>query len=752
MRSAPALIAAVVILLFCLLELFCPHTQNKLECITYDWRVSFALKHRNSSFSVATNLGFIAISDRTIEAISDGSLGYEYGLYWPRHIYGRALKELTAQGAKAVAFDVIFANQRKDHEPVKLANGSTISSDDYFARVINKSGNTILAATPQLLPEPLFYTNAWQLGNIAVERDPDGALRRDRPFIPVRVWHPLVQQKAALESFDLSRTLIESNALAFYSERDQSTVRITLGSDGALKTADLKLASLPADAPVSIIPFETRRVWSMGIALAARELYLDLEHPIIEKNRVTLNGPNGIKRVIPTDDAGTFHVEWCIRPNDPNLKVGMLEDLLAAGISRAQGEQITNDWADRLVMVGSIATGNDLTDLGATPLDKETYLVSKHWNVANAIITNKFITPCPRWLALVLITLIGSLSGWLTWNLRPIIGLTVVAAVVAAYVSAGLWLFLEFRFWLPLLYPCFATGSVTYLMLATYRVLIETHERNRVRSVFSKVVSPHVVNELLRNEKLKLGGQRINITVLFADIRGFTQLTDTTQTRAEEYIKQNNLPPKEAEEYRNKTAEDILNTVNQCLTIISESITRHNGILDKYIGDCVMAFWGAPETDPRHALNCVRAAIDAQRELHALNDQRVLDNQRIEQENASRAKLGLPLNPLLPLISLGTGINSGYSIVGLMGSEAYGFNYTVFGREINLASRLEGVSGHGRIVIGENTFAQVQRDDPALAALCIQLPGIKVKGFTNDVLAYEVPWRLVNTARPTPDK
>ena len=741
LRTTPSLIAAVVILLTCLLELVFPCAQNKLECITYDWRVLFAQAHRSASFVVATNLGFVTLNDQTIETISDGSLGFEYGLYWPRHIYGRVLKELTAQGAKAVAFDVFFANLRKDHEPVTLANGSRISSDDYFARVIKKSGNVILAATPQLMPESLFYTNAWQVGNIGVQLDADGVLRRDRAFSDVRIWHPLILKKAALENFDLSRTQVGSNQLSFYCERDRTRNPIVLDSEGKMKAADLKLDSMPSNAPDMFIPFHVRRIWSMGIVLASRELELDLDHPKIEKHQVTLVGSNGVKRVIPLDASGTFHIDWRIRPNDPQLKVGMLEDLLIGGINRSKGEEIINEWSNRLITVGSIATGNDLTDLGATPLDKETYLVSKHWNVANAVISNQFITLCPFWLTITLIFAIGAVSGWITWNLRPVTGSAVMMLLTLGYGALALWLFVEYRFWLPLIKPCLAAGAVTHAMMATYRVRIESLERNRVKSVFSKMVSPNVVNELLSKENLKLNGRRQDITVLFADIRGFTQLTDTIQTRAEEYIKQNQLTQEDAEEYRDKTARETLEIVNKCLTTISESITRHNGTLDKYIGDCVMAFWGAPMNDSRHALNCARAAIDAQRALCALNDQRVLANKRIEEENSLLANKGLPLKPLLPLIFLGTGINSGYSIVGLMGSESYGFNYTVFGREINLASRLEGISGHGRIVIGENTYAQIKRDDPALAAICIELSPVKVKGFSSEIKSYELPWQ-----------
>src|SRR5580700_7869199 len=128
-----------------------------------------------------------------------------------------------------------------------------------------------------------------------------------------------------------------------------------------------------------------------------------------------------------------------------------------------------------------------------------------------------------------------------------------------------------------------------------------------------------------------------------------------------------------------------------------------------------MAFWGAPLGNPRHAADAVRAAIDAQQALAELNLRRTQQNQRLEEENISRLKLGLPPHSLLPVLNMGTGINTGLAIVGYMGSETHLLNYTAFGREVNLASRLEGISGHGRIIIGEATYVALQRDDPKLA-------------------------------------
>ena len=164
-----------------------------------------------------------------------------------------------------------------------------------------------------------------------------------------------------------------------------------------------------------------------------------------------------------------------------------------------------------------------------------------------------------------------------------------------------------------------------------------------------------------------------------------------------------------------------------------------------------MAFWGAPAPQPQHALHCVRAAIESQRAIDELNRARADENSRRELENMQRAAAGQPMLPLSPILTLGTGINTGTVVVGLMGSDKHGLNYTVFGREVNLASRLESLSGRGRILIGETTFAALQRDDPALAATCTALAPVNVKGIRETVNIFEVPWRLPGTVSPIGD-
>jgi class 3 adenylate cyclase len=181
--------------------------------------------------------------------------------------------------------------------------------------------------------------------------------------------------------------------------------------------------------------------------------------------------------------------------------------------------------------------------------------------------------------------------------------------------------------------------------------------------------------------------------------------------------------------------------VNLYLGLVADTVIQADGTLDKFIGDCVMAFWGAPTPNPRHALACVQAAIAAQRAVYALNQQRAEENKRRELENLARVSAGLPPKPMLPILLLGSGINTGMANVGLMGSKVEQHNYTVFGREVNLASRLEGASGRGRIFIGQTTYEHLLRDDPALAATCAALPAQNLKGISAAVTVYEVPWR-----------
>jgi class 3 adenylate cyclase/CHASE2 domain-containing sensor protein len=749
LKSPTLFIAAPVILIVCCLEIAQENQKlpalQRLELMTFDWRAKVAHDFQNGAAFDATNLGLVEIGDNAIYEVKHGDLGFDYGLYWPKDVYAAGLKELTQEGAKAVAFDILFAELRPDQSMVNLPDGSFTTPDDVFATQLKASGNVILAADSDVMPHSKFRTNTWKVANISVDRDPDGVLRRDRAFQEYRDWDPAILQAAGDAQLNLANTVYdrEKHKITFVSQLGRETYEYPTDDDGRIATTNfVNTNTVPPGMPDKIVPYRNFRAWSMGILLAAYELKLDLDHPVIEPGRIILHGPNGLTRTIPMDKNGYFYVDWTLTQNDARLHEGAFELLLAAQIERKRGHPVANAWKDRLVVIGSTATGNDLADVGATPLESRTFLVNKHINVANSVITGRFVQPAPLLLNLALIVLVGLLSAWITWVVdRAMNGTLLMLAFAALYVAVCAWLYLEFRIWAPIFLPMVCAGFVTHVAGLLYRVRFEQSQKRMIKQLFSRVLSPDVVNEVLQEEEIRVSGQRREITIYFADVRGFTELTDLTQAQAEAYVKDHNLSGAEAEAYFDAQAKETLETVNAYLGIISDVVKSHKGLLDKYIGDCVMAFWGAPLPNPHHALDAVRAAIQAQRAMSELNQERQRQNKQREEENVGRARNGLPLLAPLPVLSMGTGINTGVAIVGFMGSETHLLNYTAFGREVNLASRLEGVSGHGRIIIGEATFEALKRDDPQLAGMCLEWAPRSVKGFRTAVRIYEVIWQ-----------
>lgn len=748
-KLVPGLIALGVIVLVCVLRLLRLEFVERLECMSYDVRARQALQF---SPHVATNLGFVYINEDSVRAVWNGSVGFHFGLFWPRQVYGRVVDELSQQGAKAVAFDVLFGELRPDHPPVQLGGTNLPDSDEWFADEVRQASNVIIALTKEVTPPALFLSNAMAVGDITTEKDADGILRRVQVFRLYTNWHSAFLQVEADPEFgvDLTNAVVEPSQIILRRKKFED-IKIPLDQNGSFDLADFG-----GGASRKAKPFTVRRAWHMGVILAARELNLDLEQAQIDlpNRRITLRGPSGTERILPVDENGYFYVDWCLPPNHPALTQEPIQELLLQNKLRLEGhaEGLTNRWRGKLAVVGSSAQiGNNLTDRGATPLSRDTLLVSKHWNVANSIITGRFVRRSPLIVDVALIILLGVIAAVLTWELRVLTGSLLVVAVALGYIVLAGVLYFQTRIWIPVVLPVFGALLMTYICTVAWRVIFEQEAQRRIIESFGTVVSKKILDVILASDELALGGTRREITVLFADVRGFTEFTDTSQERIEAFVKQNNLSGQAAETYIDEQARETLDTVNKYLGLVADTIIEHDAVLDKFIGDCVMAFWGAPTPYPRHAVACVRAAITAQRAIHELNQQRAIENKSREIENQARISAGLPPKQLLPLLLLGSGINTGMATAGFMGSAAKTRNYTVFGREVNLASRLEGLSGRGRIFISETTYQHLVRDDPALAATCILQPPQKVKGIAATINVYEVPWRDANDVPITTD-
>ena len=694
----PILITAGVMVLLTAIQLLPKFSGSfsfldRLEALSYDWRVRLALHNPKP---ISPNLAAVFIDEATIEYVNEQ---FGVGFPFPRQLHGRVVRELNAEGAKVIGFDVLFREWIDGDKPYEGPEG-TIRSDQFFLGQLAKASNVVLATFGETErgiweakpPHELFAAAVGgKVAHAVSETDEDGNLRRARPF------------------------------------KDD--------------------------------PQTGERYWHLGIYLAAQQLGLDFKKTEYQKDRLVLKGTNGISRTIPLDEQGYMFVDWSITWNDSRLLQttfgGLVEldkirqtqpGIMKEALAELYPKQLLEEtgympFTNRLVVIGTIGSGNNITDIGETPLAKQTYLVAKHWNVLNSVLTGQFVRKMSLWPSLFLLLFFVLFSATMTWFLPAAKASFLVLVSAAVYVSLAVYFYFDFRYWIPIVLPVVGGLLLTHVALVSYRVIFEQNERKRVKAVFSKVVSPEIVSELLDREDLLIGGARRRLTVFFADVRGFTEFTDSTQAKAEEFVSANNLPQEEADKYFDEQAKETLATVNLYLSTIADTVKKYNGTLDKFIGDCVMAFWGAPVPNELHALCCVQCAIEAQRAMHAVNQKRFAENKKREQENPARIAAGQQPLPMLPLLTLGTGINTGMVTVGLMGSDAHISNYTVFGREINLASRLEGVSGRGRIIIGEATYQDVLRDDPKLAATCIPQPPVTVKGIKAAVKCYEVPWK-----------
>jgi len=241
-----------------------------------------------------------------------------------------------------------------------------------------------------------------------------------------------------------------------------------------------------------------------------------------------------------------------------------------------------------------------------------------------------------------------------------------------------------------LIYPfsSLLTGLLlTFLMVIVYRALTEEREKRKTRAIFSKYVSPDVVSELLLHPP-ELGGVDKELTVLFSDIRGFTSLSEVM------------------------TPQELVNHLNLYLTAMTDIIHEYKGTLDKYVGDEIMCFWGAPLEQQDHAVLASKCALKMMEVLRKMNAE--------WPENRK--------------INIGIGLNSGVMTVGNMGSQGR-MNYTLMGDNVNLGARLEGTNKEylTNIIISENTYTYLGNQ-----AVVRELDNIRVKGKNKPVLIYEL--------------
>jgi adenylate cyclase len=297
---------------------------------------------------------------------------------------------------------------------------------------------------------------------------------------------------------------------------------------------------------------------------------------------------------------------------------------------------------------------------------------------------------------LFLTLLAGLMLTVLVPRLGPMWTLAGLAGVLAALIALSWYLYTEHLLLVDATFPA-ATTIALYAVLAFANYTREAAEKRRVRSAFGQYLSPALVEQLAAHpEQLKLGGETKEMTFLFCDVRNFTAISEAHKSDPQR----------------------LTALINRLLTPLSNAILAHDGTIDKYMGDCVMAFWNAPMDLPGHERHACGAALDMLKALESLNAERMAE---AEASGATYAPL-----------RVGIGLNTGECVVGNMGT-ATRFDYSVLGDAVNLAARLEGYAAEYGVaaIMGESTASRV-RDSFAL----LELDHVAVKGKSEAVTIY----------------
>jgi adenylate cyclase len=626
---------------------------------------------------------------------------------WPfsRKYFGEMLDALKADGARVVSFDVTFDKPDQTVAPIRALweqieadkqNGEPpdpkleahvaelakeFDADAQFAAALRRFGPVVLGN---------FYLQADEIQGID-----EATLNKYAEMVQ---WYSLNRNAinpatgkadfaALLNSYQFEGTLFTATIANIPQlappDNDEKTAigffNISSDADGVLRRGLLVLPFGRSSNPDDIDMYGSLEVQTI-------RLYLGLK-----SEQVTLNyGPAGVASV-QFGDKLTVKPDWLGRVLI-NYR-GPRETYPYYSIADVvQRKFKPGTFRDKIVLVGASATG--IGDLRTPPYGGIDYPgLEVHANVIDNMLNDGFLIRGPHQevFDLGLIFLFGIPLG------------IALAVVSPRWMWFGLALLVPFAFlnylsflrghWLNFTLPA-ATLTANVMLVSLYRALVEEKEKRKVRSAFSRYLNPEVIRRLLLNPKL-VEPRKTEITVMFSDIRGFTTISEKLD------------------------AQELAIFLNGYLSDMTKIVFATQGTLDKYIGDAVMAFWGAPIEEPDHAVNACTAALAMIERVHELQ-------KKWEAEGK-------------PKLDIGVGLNSGPASVGNMGSELQ-YGYTALGDTVNLSSRLEGLNKEygTHILVNESTYTTVKE----AGFLFRELDIIRVKGKLQPVVIYELVGRV----------
>ncbi|WP_424631383.1 CHASE2 domain-containing protein [Bradyrhizobium sp. SYSU BS000235] len=595
--------------------------------------------------------------------IDEKSLGKLGQWPWPRTRVADLVKQLTNLGAAAIAFDIVFAEPDRLSPALAADTFANLDEDTRTKLRVLPSNDQVLAnvlkASPVVLGEsglpramPQVALKLPSTGLATLGGDP-------RPFM--LNFPGLLRNIPVLEEAAPGRGLF-----TIRTERDGIVRRVPM-----IMQAQGEL--MPS------LTFEMLRIVTKSGTI------------LIKSDEA------GVKSVavpgfeVPTDRNGQLWVHF--NRHDAARYVSAVDVLEG----RVGADMISR----KLILIGTSAVG--LLDVKTTPVDPVMPGVEVHAQVLESALTRSVLSQPNYALGAELLAaiLFGIAIIWLAPVLSAFALLAFGAVIVCIMVATSWYFYTQYRILMDFTFPLLSSTAI-YLVLVFGSYFREQAQRRRIRSAFGQYLSPALVEQLAQSpEKLVLGGEERDMTIMFSDVRGFTSISESFK----------------------HDPQGLTSLMNRFLTPLTNAILDRKGTIDKYMGDAIMAFWNAPLNDKAHQINACEAALDMIDRIEVLNVER-------EQEAKANGKPFIPMH-------VGIGLNTGTCVVGNMGSDLR-FDYSVLGDAVNLASRLEGQSkSYGVPIIAGSKTALVAKDKFAI----LELDFITVKGKKEPEVIYAIAGR-----------
>src|ERR1700761_9034864 len=601
----------------------------------------------------------------TIVDIDEPSLAKLGQWPWPRTVLADLVINLTNLGAVAIGFDMVFS------EPDRL-NPEVAARTMRYLDEATRSKLRDLPSNDQVLADAIRHSRV-VLGETGL---PEVTSEGDDP-LPLTAIATLGQGTDTLDFVYQFAGLLRNVPVIEKAAAGRGLVPIVPEGDGIIRRVPMVLRA--QGNPMPSLSLEMLRVITGTPTI------------LIKSDQIGVQGIRLRGLEIPTDSHGQLWVHFARA--DRSLYVSAA-DVLANNVP-------VDKIKGKLVLIGTSAAM--LNDIKTTPVSKAMPGVEIHAQILESALTGGFVQQPSYGISLEFLAAL--IAGLFVIAFAPNLGparLVALGALFATGLIGTSWYAYQYhRQLIDFTYPLLSTTAI-YLTLIFSSFVSEQRQRKQIRGAFAQYMSPALVEQLAQSpEKLVLGGEEREMTILFSDVRGFTTISEV---------------------YKHDP-QGLTSLMNRFLTPLTNAILARKGYIDKYMGDAIMAFWNAPLDDKQHQLNACNAAIDMLEKIDELNKIR-------EEEARDKGHAFLPLN-------VGVGLNTGVCVVGNMGS-ALRFDYSVLGDSVNLASRLEGqTKEYGfPIIVGSKTALAVKNEFAIL-----ELDFIMVKGKKEPEVIYAIAGR-----------